>query len=380
MDCNFIVKNEIHDKYLLHKLSDEEKQEYEQHIQDCERCRKELEHQRLIIGGIRQMGREEMKLEIRRQAEAYRKKRAGVNWTVILKTAAVILFLVLAPGMIYYYQYFAPLEKQKQTLQKSQPESPTEEIGKISTRGMGVPLGKELSTEPGIVKDKKSEKDAELPITKGTTREKTTQIKTGEEEAANEQELRDVLELKAKSNMERLDLSRKKIEAPLSQSGVAASDELLPQAGEGQAISGKGSMPDKIFRYNMISAPESQSQEDMSRSLFSQTNEAGTATAQKQLQYSFLNSNINVTLENSPIPLEKGDSTDLPVQFPVNILKKNRTEIDMAWQVSPSLFNINPNEILFQLPDSNTLQFYIQKKYTYQIDMKSRNTRAILQK
>ena len=35
MDCNFIVKNEIHDKYLLHKLSDEEKQEYEQHIQDC---------------------------------------------------------------------------------------------------------------------------------------------------------------------------------------------------------------------------------------------------------------------------------------------------------------------------------------------------------
>jgi hypothetical protein len=290
------------------------------------------------------------------------------------------LFLVLAPGMIYYYQYFAPLEKQKQTLQKSQPESPTEEIGKISTRGMGVPLGKELSTEPGIVKDKKSEKDAELPITKGTTREKTTQTKTGEEEPVNEQELRDVLELKAKSNMERLDLSRKKIEAPLSQSGVAASDELLPQAGEGQAISGKGSMPDKIFRYNMTSAPKSQGQEDMSRSLFSQTNEAGTATAQKQLQYSFLNSNINVTLENSPIPLEKGDSTDLPVQFPVNILKKNRTEIDMAWQVNPSLFNINPNEILFQLPDSNTLQFYIQKKYTYQIDMKSRNTRAILQK
>jgi hypothetical protein len=130
----------------------------------------------------------------------------------------------------------------------------------------------------------------------------------------------------------------------------------------------------------MISAPKSQGQEDMSRSLFSQTNEAGTATAQKQLQYSFLNSNINVTLENSPIPLEKGDSTDLPVQFPVNILKKNRTEIDMAWQVSPSLFNINPNEILFQLPDSNTLQFYIQKKYTYQIDMKSKNTQAILQK
>ncbi|MEJ2538051.1 MAG: zf-HC2 domain-containing protein, partial [Calditrichia bacterium] len=115
MDCNFIEKNEIHDKYLLHKLSDEEKQEYEQHIQDCERCRKELEHQLLIIGGIRQMGREEMKLEIRRQAEVYRQQRAGANWTVILKTAAVILFLVLAPGMIYYYQYFAPLEKQKQT-------------------------------------------------------------------------------------------------------------------------------------------------------------------------------------------------------------------------------------------------------------------------
>ncbi len=380
MDCNFIEKNEIHEKYLLHKLSDEEKSEYEQHIRDCDRCRKELERQRLIIGGIRKMGHEEMKLEIKRQVEEYRKQTTGANWTLILKTAAVILFLVLTPGMIYYYQYYAPLEKQKQTLRNSQAEGRAEEIGKISTRGIGSLAEKEIVSEPGAMEDKESVEDDASPVTIAIPKDKTLPEKTTKPEPAMEQELSEVRDFRARSNMEKLDLSRKKIEPPLSQSGASTSDELLPQAGEGQAIPGKGSVPDKIFRYNMTSAPKSQTRDDMSRSLFSQTNEAGTASNLRQLQYSSLNNNINVTLENFPVTLEKRDSSDFPDQFPVNILKKNRTEIDMIWQVNPSLFNINPNEIQFQLPDSNTLQFYIQKKYTYQIDMKSKNTQAILQK
>jgi len=380
MDCNFIEKNEIHEQYLLHTLSDEEKHEYERHIRDCDRCRKELEHQRLILGGIRQIGREEMKLEIKRQVEEYRKQTAGSNWMLILKTAAVILFLVLAPGMIYYYQYYAPFEEQKQTLRKSQPESPAEEIDKISTRGIGALAGKEMESEPAAQENKGSVDEDASPITIRIPKDRTLPEKTTKSEPTKEPELSEVSELKAKSNMERLDLSRKKIETHLSQSGVAASDELLPQAGEGQAISGKGVVSEKIFRYNMTSAPKSQTQEDMSKSLYSQTNEIGAASDQRQLQYSSLNNNINVTLESSSVPLENRDNTDFPIQFPVNILKKDSAEIDMVWRVSPSLFNINPNEILFQLPDSNTLQFNIQKKFTYQIDMRKKNTEAVLQK
>ena len=52
MNCAYILQNEIHEKYLLDKLTESEKQEYKNHLQNCPTCSEALENERLLIAGI----------------------------------------------------------------------------------------------------------------------------------------------------------------------------------------------------------------------------------------------------------------------------------------------------------------------------------------
>ena len=104
MDCRYIQQNEIHEKYLLNRLADAEKAEYEKHIEDCTLCRKELERQREIIEGIREIGLQEMKNEIHQQVEHLKAERKSVDWQMILKIAAIVFIIAIIPSAIYYFQ------------------------------------------------------------------------------------------------------------------------------------------------------------------------------------------------------------------------------------------------------------------------------------
>ena len=380
MDCNFIEKNEMHEKYLLHKLNPADKMEYEQHLQDCTHCQKELEHQRLIIGGLRQMGREEMKLEIKRQVELHRQKSTGVNWSLILKTAAVILFFVLTPGMIYYYQYYVPVTKTDQKAYQYQTEeSVSQPAEPVAVETEQMPKKAKLAESKGTGGFRSGE-DAESPTVGRISREESVTLQSKRKSAPIQSELAEVPDKVVNNNLEMQGRSRKKMEPPSAISGIKESDELQAQADEGIIPSKNEVESNKIYRFDKIQVPGTQTMGKTSKMLFSETGRSTPAADQKQLHYTSLHQNINVILETSDLTAGKADQPEFPAQFPVIILNRDSTKIDMIWQVNQQLYKIDPNQITLQVPDTNTIQVDIQNKYDYRIDLKSPNTQAILQK
>ncbi len=108
MDCNFILQNDIYEKYLLNYLSDADKVKFEQHLQDCKDCQKKLQRERNFIAGIQNIGREELKSEIRQQTEILETKKSIPNWGLITKVAAVLVFAVFTTQIIYKTQIDVP--------------------------------------------------------------------------------------------------------------------------------------------------------------------------------------------------------------------------------------------------------------------------------
>ena len=102
MNCEYILRNDIHEKFLRGFLTDEQKTEFQSHLDSCESCRKIFENERILSEGIRSVGRKSMKLEIERQVEQLRDEQSPTDWTLLFKVAAVLFFLVILPGTLYY--------------------------------------------------------------------------------------------------------------------------------------------------------------------------------------------------------------------------------------------------------------------------------------
>jgi hypothetical protein len=106
MDCQHIQKNELHERYLLGRLEEAERSEYEKHIERCGSCRDELAKHKTLISGIQAVGREEMKQQIREQVGELKKRPGsdGSKWQMILKIAAVLFIVAMIPSAIYYFR------------------------------------------------------------------------------------------------------------------------------------------------------------------------------------------------------------------------------------------------------------------------------------
>ncbi|NQU66322.1 MAG: carboxypeptidase-like regulatory domain-containing protein [Candidatus Marinimicrobia bacterium] len=108
MDCKTIQQNDIHEKYLLGKLENSVKDKYLTHLQECHKCQQELDDLKILIEGIQTAGEIEMKQEIQRYATVGEfQKRQHRKW-ILLKVAAVLIFVILTPTMIYRYQLSKP--------------------------------------------------------------------------------------------------------------------------------------------------------------------------------------------------------------------------------------------------------------------------------
>ncbi|MFQ5583488.1 MAG: anti-sigma factor family protein, partial [Calditrichia bacterium] len=124
-----------HAAYLLGRLEESKKKEYEAHLKDCPRCREELEKERELTAALKKAGREEMKAEIRRQVKAQEPVEKGFDWTMVLKAAAVFFFLITIPALYYYSRHSGgepakPAQMEVQRREKKQ-IIPEEEIGKM---------------------------------------------------------------------------------------------------------------------------------------------------------------------------------------------------------------------------------------------------------
>jgi hypothetical protein len=111
MSCRYIDNPDIYEDYIFERLGVLEKEEFKEHLKECPDCQKELEKQRSLIIALREIGKEEMKREIKAQAENWASRGSRFDWSLYMKIAAAVLFFVIAPGIIYYYQHLSPYMK-----------------------------------------------------------------------------------------------------------------------------------------------------------------------------------------------------------------------------------------------------------------------------
>ena len=132
MADNMHFPDDIHEKYLLGKMTETEREAYEAELRESPDGGRQLESKKLIISSIRAAGRAEMKDEIRSQVA--RMNRTGTSnvadWSMILKIAAVLCMVAIVPYLYYQSQQF-------------------DEFGNSQT----------LSSEPILAKEKASEFD-----------------------------------------------------------------------------------------------------------------------------------------------------------------------------------------------------------------------------
>lgn len=101
MDCREIIEHEWHERYLLGRLDEAERRDYEQHLSVCPSCRKEMVHEQQMIAGIRETGKEAMKNEIRKQAATFSARESRVNWARIAKIAAIVFVILITPSVYF---------------------------------------------------------------------------------------------------------------------------------------------------------------------------------------------------------------------------------------------------------------------------------------
>ncbi len=103
MTCQEIIRAELHELYLLDRLPDAQKSDYEAHLRDCPRCQQRLQHEKELLAGIQNAGRVAMKQEIQKQVLAAKTIRAN-RWSSVYRIAALVFILVLTPTVFFVYK------------------------------------------------------------------------------------------------------------------------------------------------------------------------------------------------------------------------------------------------------------------------------------
>lgn len=103
MTPEYIRKNEIHEKYLLKRLSNEELQAYLLALEKYPEAQRELQEVEKFFRQMRSSGNDFMRREIEEQVSRIRTPLT--DWSVLYKAAAVFLLFILLPTIIYYQLY-----------------------------------------------------------------------------------------------------------------------------------------------------------------------------------------------------------------------------------------------------------------------------------
>ena len=170
MACLYNKDSEIYEKYILNRLSDKEQTDFEAHLGSCKICQERLEKEKWLQANLREIGKREMKSEIRKQVELIRTQKNMTDWGMIMRVAAIILFVVITPGIIYYYQYLAPpLDEHEVAMvsDKEKEEILTPQAGAAMDYGMKRMKGKdEIATGSPSKKIEQEQKFAVTPPSK----------------------------------------------------------------------------------------------------------------------------------------------------------------------------------------------------------------------
>lgn len=399
MNCQIIQDNDYHEKYLLERLSQQELSEYKQHLKECESCRKELGNQALVIGSLREIGKKHMKDEIRRQVEEQKIEADRFNWNMLLKIAAVILFFVITPGIIYYYSTFGPaIEKKSDTARKIALGETTEDVREPSVS--------EISSEKGRAETIKGRRDLPLVESKDIEQKAFSEEINQKPKITDDDE--DQLPAISKSKTDQSLDKLTSLPAPPAEGGeptaastegwqekekqvtdYAATAQLKQSDHEYNEVESAKILDKKVGQSRGIEQSphytysyQSMIPTSAEKTILSDRMEDRKRESLPQQTWLFQSANrqIQIEVKLSERPKEEAEANQLPVQFPVEILKQDSLNLYMQWFVNQTLYSLNPQEIIIQSTKNDTLIVTAQNKYIYLIPLTEQVSQASQQK
>ena len=122
MDCDRVAREEILESYLLGRLSEEDRDAFEEHYFECARCFDELQTLQAIQGELRRAGDE---FEAKHDASIFRwAPAAGLAAAVVLAVGVVLWMRPLLRRRVYPKRRRAPPPSQAQLPETPRPQAP----------------------------------------------------------------------------------------------------------------------------------------------------------------------------------------------------------------------------------------------------------------
>jgi hypothetical protein len=391
MDCNYIRQNDIHDKYVLNRLSAAEKAEYEKHLEDCASCKEELQKQTEIIKGIQKVGLQEMKNEIQRQVMDVNAKKKTPDWQMILKVAAVVFIIAIIPGAIYYFQ----TEPGKPISQLIKPKDSKPENESFSYDEMQVENKsetREKTIEPSPKNSVSLEEPAKLEKQDALRTDKdqlaissgTASGGAGRGYAATEKQIEAMPDLERKLEKE----EEAKVEQPKSRMvAKEGKDELTQKFAEGIIFNFVGSDIEKEKTNYLKSQemPTTQQYDGVTSKKLTPENNLmkkgiGSVDSKPPISNAVYKSgekriSINFILAGRELKINK--ESKLPRCFKVQIFKIDSLNWTMNWYVNKEFLEYDPYQIKIVVNNSK-LYTIILDAYIYEIDTSVDSSKAIL--
>ncbi|MEJ2596024.1 MAG: hypothetical protein P8100_13080 [bacterium] len=402
-------------------MTENQKAEFESHLKSCESCRKTFENEKALFDGIRLAGHQAMKLEIEHQVEKLKQERAGTDWTLIFKVAAVLFFLVIMPGTLYFLNTDLFTKKAEMV--------PAEEVDRMT----GVKLEETEPVEDGaVLEDTEGETiESEIASSKEARMEKSTSIsraKSAKEKIKDEisvskktddhKSLQDVLgnvegtapekgvggagaiesvskqvtpsttpklesarrvTATAKSKMNETDKKARSAPAVRAQMSKMKTDETVKEQNI-TTLSAEPEMdsePEKTTVYELMPAEPIMLQENYTG------NTDKVYTRKGGLNKLNFSSGYKKIIANVEPPAGTRDAKSeeiINTSFKVILLSKSPDMINMTWYPPFDVRPYEPDKISITQPDDSNLLIKFNQKYIYKVDISKDTTEAVLQK
>ena len=78
--------------------------------------------------------------------------------------------------------------------------------------------------------------------------------------------------------------------------------------------------------------------------------------------------------------LSRNEKTTPPARFPVTIVKRDTSELEMNWLLPVGFLNGQSEVVLLEMPSSQSIRVVLSTGHVYTIDLKNNATEARLQK
>ena len=390
MNCKFIEKNDIHERYILNRLSDSEKAEYLFHIKECDSCARNLENEKILLSSIQHIGKRKIKSEIAQQVAELKAKETTISWDMILKVAAIFFFLVITPALVFYYQSIETPKISETTdfdkllSRKKENEFVKEEKSEYKTTEIADSKGKKDENISDIIKSEGYAKSAG-----GSAAERSLRSVNISKPSAESNQLAEEIIIEDKST----DKAPEEVVPPLS----AVPQSRIPSLGNFQKpvnvrvtdeeLNMSGDLRSKKMTVNSHSKMSNKTQdeafneEDISIAGKEKSGQISKKKLSEDKIYilDFILNNKKIVINLVPLNLES--ESYLQESFPdsFQVIKKKNENVDLAmdWFIDSRIRNLNPEDISVYLKEKEFLYINILDEKFYQIDLKTDSTKAI---